>query len=447
MSKQLNFGLSGTTCASCELLIERTLKQLPGVRRVNASHNEGTLTLIVNDEATISQATIAEALQPHGYRLRNPKAPKDPLQLDLKRLGGAVIVIFALYVFLRKTGFLTYSPELEGPTSMLAVLGIGLVAAFSSCTAVVGGLIAGFSSARAKYQEHLSFTAKILPHLLFNLGRLIGFVVLGAAVGWVGQSLSLSTTANGLFVLIIALVMIMLGINLIGVFSRPVFAIRPPKFLASRVNSLTESNNPFIPMLAGAGTFFLPCGFTQSMQLYALSLGDPKAAAITMGLFALGTLPALLGIGALTSSAKGAWLQKISRGAGALIIVLGISNAQNGAALLDIRLPSRQSEYAAAETPINVVNGEQVIKMRVTSAGTYEPSVLTVQAGTPVRWEVTGDNYMGCGSSLVLRAFGVSTNLKPGPNVVRFTPTKTGSFTYTCSMGMFRGTMVVKAAN
>ena len=293
--------------------------------------------------------------------------------------------MLALYLFLKKVGFLTYSPELEGPTSLLAVFGIGVVAAFSSCTAIVGGLIAGFAASRAKQEEHLSFMKRIVPHVLFNLGRLLGFVVLGAVIGWVGQSLSLSSTANGVFVMGIAIVMIMLGTNLVGVFSRPVFSIRPPKFLANRVHGLTESKNPFIPMLAGAGTFFLPCGFTQSMQLYALSSGDPKTAALTMGFFALGTMPALLGIGALTSSAKGTWLTKIHERQVRSLSFLASAMCRT-LRLCDIRLPAPNPKFVAAETEAELQDGEQVIKMAV--SGDYLPSALTVAAGVPVRWEV-----------------------------------------------------------
>ena len=53
-----------------------------------------------------------------------------------------------------------------------------------------------------------------------------------------------------------------------------------------RFNSLT-------PILLGMSTFFLPCGFTQSMQVYALTTGDVLSGAMTMLVFSLGTLPVL----------------------------------------------------------------------------------------------------------------------------------------------------------
>jgi sulfite exporter TauE/SafE len=48
--------------------------------------------------------------------------------------------------------------------------------------------------------------------------------------------------------------------------------------------------------LSGALTFFLPCGFTFAMQLYALSTGNFWMGMAVMAIFAIGTLPGLLSI-------------------------------------------------------------------------------------------------------------------------------------------------------
>ena len=57
--------------------------------------------------------------------------------------------------------------------------------------------------------------------------------------------------------------------------------------------------------VAGALTFFLPCGFTRTVQVFALSTGRPATAAAVVALFALGTLPGLLGLGGVTAFARG----------------------------------------------------------------------------------------------------------------------------------------------
>lgn len=360
---------------------------------------------------------------------------------DFKRIGGAFILVFALYLFFKATGLFTFSPNVEGPTNLGAVFVIGLVAAFSSCTAVVAGLVTALSASSAKQNPTADFGQKIRPHVLFNAGRLVGFAVFGALVGLIGQIFTLSTTANASLVLLVALLMIGLGINLLDVIPKK-FAIQPPKWMAKRILAVSSSQRPTTAFLLGAASFFLPCGFTQSMQLYALSLGNPAQSALVMFVFALGTLPALLGIGAVTAASRGVALKRITQAAGAIVFVLGIANVQNSIALFGWSLPTSNAKVVS-EVPA-VIDGYQLLQMEVTPYGTYDPEVLHVTEGIPVRWEIFGADSMGCASTLVMRAFGIQERLSPGFNEVTFTPTKTGKYAFTCSMGMVRGTMIVE---
>ncbi len=180
------------------------------------------------------------------------------------------------------------------------------------------------------------------------------------------------------------------------------------------------------------------------MQLYAMSLGDPVSAALVMGVFALGTVPALFGIGVVTVSAKQKSLSSFTKFAGIIVIVLGISNVGNGLALvgIDPSIPFQISDKTEQFAPF-IVDDEQVIKMRVLSRGAYEPDELTVVVGVPVRWEIEGEDVLGCTNSLILNKFGVRETIRTGNNIIEFTPTQTGSFTFSCSMGMVRGMMNV----
>ena len=240
----------------------------------------------------------------------------------------------------------------------------------------------------------------------------------------------------------VALLMIMIGVNLMEVL--PAGTVGMPKWLSHKVHDLAESKNPFAPMLLGAATFFLPCGFTQSMQLLALSTQDPLMSGAIMAIFALGTAPVLLGIGSATSYAKGSTLKRVVQGAGLLVLVLGFSNVANGMTLLGFNPDTLLARPAATSGAQAVVSGQrQVVNMDVTSWGSYEPNVITVAQGVPVDWNITGADFMGCADTLILPAFGVNERLRTGPNLVQFTPTKAGTYTFSCSMGMIRGTMVV----
>ena len=66
-----------------------------------------------------------------------------------------------------------------------------------------------------------------------------------------------------------------------------------PKSLSRRITGIEKIGNKFAPLLLGILTFFLPCGFTQSMQINAMASGNFLQGGLIMLIFTLGTLPVL----------------------------------------------------------------------------------------------------------------------------------------------------------
>ena len=438
MPNVFHFVVAGTHCASCEIVIERELRKLPGVVKVHASAGANTVDVTMQDGKSISAEECTKVLKQHGYSFSSSSTALRPFTWDRTIL--AVVAIGVIYYLLTSTGILNYAPEEATGKGLIAVLLVGVVASFSSCTAVVSGFLVALSSKAAQSNAAQSFATKMRPHFAFNIGRIIGFAGFGALVGAIGSQLALSSTMNGVLIIAIALLMIGIGVDLLNVLPAGL-AIRPPKFLSHRIHAIVESKSPFAPAILGAATFFLPCGFTQSMQLYALSTGSPMQAALIMTTFAIGTLPALLGFGAATSAARGKTLERLTFGVGAFVVALGIANVGNGATLLGWQGFSFASASTTVAAPV-LIDGKQLVTMEASAFG-YNPDVITVRKGYPVDWEIYGGRNLGCASSLILNAFNVKSTIRPGENTIAFTPTKTGSFPFSCSMGMVRGTMIV----
>jgi sulfite exporter TauE/SafE len=154
--------------------------------------------------------------------------------------------------------------------------------------AVVGGLLLSMSATFAKEGD------KVRPQLMFHGGRIVSFFILGGVIGALGAAFTLSTSATFTLSLIIGIVMLILGINLLDVFPWAK-KLQPsmPKFIAKHAHGVSKFNHTLTPLLVGIATFFLPCGFTQSMQLYTLTTGSFLTGGLTMLSFALGTLPVL----------------------------------------------------------------------------------------------------------------------------------------------------------
>ena len=332
------------------------------------------------------------------------------------------------------------------------VLLIGLVAAMSTCIAVTGGLLLSVAARYNEQHPDWSGIQKFRPHLYFNLGRIAGYTAFGAGVGALGSMLTISSRATGALMVAASLVMIILGLRLLKIFPW-LSRLQPkmPKFLAHKIHDLSTTQHKAAPAALGALTFFLPCGFTQALQLYILTQGSWIKGALTMLVFALGTLPALLSVGVISSFAKGNFQRYFLKFAGALVVLLGVFNIGNGLTLagVNVRLPgtSLSGGARAAATVLDDPNvtydgNQQVVKMDVV-AFKYQPNHFTIRQNVPVRWEINGVNTYGCQSVILIPKLGITKFIQQGPNVQEFMPTEPGELQFHCSMGMYRGSFTV----
>lgn len=437
------YQIKGMHCRSCEILIEDELLKIHGVKQVTVNHATGTAEICFRN--TLSENAVEKAVSTAGYSLGTDKTRFLSKNLnDYKELGMAFLVVMILYLVAKSFGIFDLSNTVKGDYSSLGIVFvIGLTAGISTCMALVGGLVLG---AAAKYsQTHPNATKleKFTPHLFFNLGRIGAYVVFGGIIGLIGSFFQLSTSILGLLTLAVGAVMLLMGGQLIEIFPfLKKISFTLPKSI-SRTLGVKEQN----PAMMGAMTFFLPCGFTQAMQLYAMSTGSPVTGALTMGVFALGTAPGLLGVGGLTSIIKGAAAKLFFKTAGVVVILLAVYNISNGLNLLgfspvQVLGADTSTNKDLTDPNVTVVNGVQEVRMRQVGGG-YVPNKFTIRKGLPVKWIITSENSYSCATSLVSQQLGIRQGLQPGENIINFDPTQTGTIRFSCSMGMYRGTFNV----
>lgn len=103
-------------------------------------------------------------------------------------------------------------------------------------------------------------------------------------------------------------------------------------------------------------------------------------------------------------------------------------------------LAERRAAVATSGT-----DGRQEIA--VTVLGGYDPAVIHVRAGTPVRLLFDRKETSSCSEEIVIPAFGIRKFLPAHQTTaVEFTPTEPGKYEFTCGMSMLRGTLAVDAA-
>jgi uncharacterized protein len=326
-TKLHTFYVSGTHCPACKIFIEDTLNEQIGIKDAQVDLQNETVTL--RSELDGSQHKLAEILtqqiQRNGYALSVEK-----IAASYKRNGviwqalPIGLALLALFFIVQKSGILSFG--MGGTITPVTSFIIGLIASVSSCLAVVGGLVLSLSATVS--QDRVS---DIKPMLLFHGGRILSFAILGGALGAIGSAIGISftlTTALGIFA---SVVMILLGFNLVGIFEK--YSISLPVWFYGYFRSLEHKTAA--PFVVGAGTFFLPCGFTQAMQVAALSSGSLVSGTLIMTAFTLGTLPmlALLSFGSASFS-QSKYAPLFFKSSGVLVIGLGVFALLSGLAAL-----------------------------------------------------------------------------------------------------------------
>jgi sulfite exporter TauE/SafE/copper chaperone CopZ len=443
---KIKVDIKGMHCRSCELLVEDELKKIRNIKRVEVDSQNGTAEIAY--EGQLTNKDIENAVVCAGYTLGKDEKPyfsKNPR--DYRDLAIAGFIVLALFLAVKALGIFDLSlTSSDNYHSLPAVFLIGITAGFSTCMALVGGLVLGASAKYAKENPTASPLQKFKPHLLFNLGRIISYTILGAAIGFLGAFFQVSSFALGVIIITAGVIMLLLGAQLIEIFPfLKGFSLVLPKSLNQRLGLKEQS-----PAMMGAMTFFLPCGFTQAMQLFTITSGSALTGALTMGTFALGTTPGLLGVGGLTSVVKGTVARLFFKGAGIVVILFAVSNLSSGYNLIGVDVFGEMATVfgppptrVGIEANPKIQNGFQVINMDQIGNG-YSPNNFVVRRGVPVRWIINSRNPNSCASSIVMQKYSIRKTLNPGENIIEFTPTEPGVIKFSCSMGMYGGTFYVK---
>ncbi len=77
--------------------------------------------------------------------------------------------------------------------------------------------------------------------------------------------------------------------------------------------------------------------------------------------------------------------------------------------------------------------------------GSYNPDIIVVQHGRPVRLLFRREETAACSEMVILPDFGKSARLPAGEVVpIEFVPLRPGEYEFTCQMGMLRGKLIVE---
>jgi sulfite exporter TauE/SafE len=273
------------------------------------------------------------------------------------------------------------------------------------------------------------------PSFLYNAGRIISYTTIGFVIGALGSIVSLNGVARGAVALIAGMCMIIIGFNLLNIFPNlRALPIRMPQFLT---RGIREKSPLTIGLLSG----FMPCGPLQAMQLYALATGDPVHGALAMFIFSIGTVPLMFCFGTVSSLLSMKFTSKLMTVSAVLIIVLGVLMFNTGLSMSGFLGVGTERSDTSGFQPV-IVEGYQIVTIEVLP---YAYAPITIKNNVPVKFNLHAEerNINGCNNAIIIPEYDIKKEIKPGDNIIEFTPTKTGIIPYSCWMNMIRSSITI----
>lgn len=441
--------IAGMHCVSCEILLEKEFKKISTLKRCSVNHKKGNAEITCDSPIPLSQ--IKKIIGECGYNVIDkenstspntppPSTKQKPNYLQIALTAAALAIIFLI---LGKIDIMRFLPNFGDKINIFIALFMGVVASLSTCLALTGGIVMSLGSMVHIHEGRKNhFLARAKPHLHFHIGRIGGFMILGGILGLIGSKINYSLTFTGYLTIVIAIIMFYIGLQILNLVPNITkLGFHLPKFLSSKIHTLETSDHHLVPMLIGVLTFFLPCGFTQTMQLAAVTSQNFLTGALIMGAFALGTLPILLSVGIGSTYAHKQKMQFFYRFIGVLIIFFSMYSLNSGLVLAGspFTIDFWNSKQSASSSQIS--NNIQIVKMDID--WNFKQKEFKIKKGIPVRWEINGINLSGCSNRIVIPILNIEKTLNKGSNVIEFTPEENGIIPFSCWMGMLNGRFIV----
>ena len=433
--------IDGICCENCIGIITHALMDLPGVDHVSIAGNIAEIT----GPCLPDVPTIVEAVRRAGYETSDAAISHRRRDVSSHirwyEFAGIAVAIVAIGFLVKQAfGYNIFNaiPVIDTTMTygMLFVTGLLTgIHCMSMCGAI--GLVASTQMGGAR---------SLKQPLLYNGGRVLSYTVIGAVVGAVGSVLSISPTVRAIIILVAAALMLAMALSMLGL-----FRIKLPRLSMPKPSG--RSAGSFVVGLANG---LMPCGPLQAMQLYALSTGSAASGALSMFLFALGTVPLMLVSGAVINLSRGKAKRIIGKVASVLILILSLTMLNRGLLALGVDVTalfdsaansgtsgaSSDAAEDAGYTPAIIHGSTQVVTLEL-DYDSYGDMVVQVGIPVTVILHVDESKLTGCNNQVICPEFGFDVSLVPGDNVFTFTPEAAGTYVFTCWMDMIHNRILV----
>ena len=182
--------------------------------------------------------------------------------------------------------------------NILSIITIAFLGSFGHCVGMCGGIVIAYSG--SKIDKSCSKTYQSISHILYSLGRVTTYGLLGAIFGYLGGVVTFSNTANGVIWIVLGVIMLFMGLSLLGYIKFLTLiehTLTSSSWYQASFKNLIKQQSLFSFFVLGMLNGLLPCGFVYFFAITASSTASPLWGAFVMIIFGLSTIPALFSLG------------------------------------------------------------------------------------------------------------------------------------------------------
>lgn len=420
--KRIYIKIDGIHCVNCENTIKYALLSDKKIKRVSF---DGFIAIVTCENNT-KENDLIKVINDLGYYTDKDNISDDinDLKNNIKLKEFVIIlvgIIFICFLLYKVFGYNIFNmiPTIDISVTYGMLFTTGLLTSIH-CISMCGSinLVATVNNDNKR---------SIKRPLLYNIGRIISYTIIGGLVGLVGKIISFNNIVNGIIIILASMVMLLMSLTMLNVIKVKF------KFIKYKVSN----RNPFIIGLLNG---LMPCGPLQAMQIYALSTGSVLKGALSMLLFGLGTVTLMLVTGVIFSSMKGKTKTLINKIASVLILILSIVMFNRGLLSLDIDILKNNNYGNYVKTTIKGDYQEIEFDLEYDN---YKD--IIVQKDIPVKIIINAskDKLTGCNNEIIINEYGIKKKLEVGENIIEFIPKDTKTISYTCWMNMIKNNIRV----
>ena len=207
--------------------------------------------------------------------------------------------------------------------SIASIITVAFLGSFGHCLGMCGGIVIAYSSTKVDPKWHKLFQG--LTHLMYSLGRITTYMVIGAVFGAIGGVAGFSGTAIATLTILAGVFMILAGLSISGKVQFLILlehSFSRSRWYQQAFRAILDSRSLYSFYTLGLLNGLLPCGLVYFFAVTAASTGSAFWGAMVMLIFGLSTVPSLMGLGFFTSIFTHTTMRKTMMNLAAIVVVL-----------------------------------------------------------------------------------------------------------------------------